>query len=164
MVKKMVKKVRSANGKLERYSKAKIMRSMMVLGVDRKTARTVIKTVGFHKGMTTNEIRGKVGRALKRIDTELARRFFTTVDLQLESSVSGVDGNCLMTEETMEQLGVKVGDPVEAYSGWNHKVLRAYKIEEEHYKGGSIYIGPHDLGFLNVNGNAFVAVRKKAEA
>jgi hypothetical protein len=160
----MVKQVRNANGDIERYSKAKIMRSMMVLGLDRKTARTIIKTVGFHKGMTTSEIRGKVGRALKRIDMELAMRYFTTVDLHLDPSLFGVDGNCLLTKDTMEQLGVSPGETVEAYSGWNKKTLRAYRIEDEHYKGGSIYIGPHDLGFLKVTGNEFVAVRKKAEA
>jgi len=160
LVKKMVKQIRNKDGRLEKYSKAKIMHSMMVLGVDKKTARTIVKTIRFHKGMTTREVRREVGRALKKIDVILSARYFTTVDLKMDETVSGVEGYCLMSPDTMKTLKVKVGENVEAYSGWNKKKLRAYPIKDEHYVRNSIYISDHDLGFLHVNGNEIVAVRK----
>lgn len=160
----MVKTIRKKDGSIESYSRAKMMRSMIVLGVDKGTARTIVKTVGYIRGMTTQDVRRKVGTALKKIDPELARRYFTTRDLHVDTNVTGIDGRCLMAPETMEQLWVKVGQPVEAYSGWNRKTLRAYRIEDPFYKSGSIYMGGHDLSFLGASGISIVAVRKKVEA
>ncbi|MDG6224738.1 MAG: hypothetical protein QCI82_04410 [Candidatus Thermoplasmatota archaeon] len=160
----MVKTIRKMDGSIERYSRAKMMRSMIVLGVDKGTARNVVKAVGFKKGMTTRDVRRRIGTSLKKIDPELARRYFTTRDLEIDPSVTGINGNCLMSPETMDRLGVKNGQVVEAYSGWNRKALRAYRIEDPHYKSNAIYLGRSDLGFLEVSGSSLVAVRKMAEA
>jgi len=155
-----MKNVINGDGRMERFSRRKIISSLETLGLDRKKALQIAKAVRHHEGITTEEIKRKIASMLRSIDSRMARRFIASRDLKMKETASGIWGLCLLTEKDMERIDVKIGQEIEACDGRNHVTLRAYAIDHPYYRKGSVYISDHDLDMLDHGFGSRIMLRK----
>jgi hypothetical protein len=159
-----MKNVTRGDGRKERFSRHKIAVSLEALGLDRRKALRIARSITYHKGITTEEIRFKVGYMLRRIDKKLSKRYLASRDLTPRENESGIWGKALMTEKDMERIDVRIGQEVEATDGEKSVTLRAYAIDDPYYKKGSVYISEHDLGMLHHGFGSRIMLRKRIAA
>jgi len=159
-----MKNVTCGDGRKERFSRRKIVVSLETLGLDRRSALRISRSIVYHKDITTEEIKFKIGYLLKRIDKKLAKRFLSSRDLSPRESESGIWGKCLLTEKDMKRIDVKAGQEIEATDGKKNVTLRAYAINDPYYKFGSVYISEHDLGLLDIGFGSRILLRKRIAA
>lgn len=159
-----MKNVTKGDGRKERFSRRKIVVSLETLGLDRRRALRIARSVVYHKDITTEEIKVKVGYLLRRIDKKLAKRYIVSRDLRPQETESGIWGKCLLTKKDMERIDVKVGQEIEATDGKKNVTLRAYAIDDPYYKFGSVYISEHDLGMLHHGFGSRILLRKRITA
>jgi hypothetical protein len=159
-----MKNVTKGDGRKERFSRRKIAVSLETLGMDRRNALRIARSIVYHKDITTEEIKFKIGWMLKRIDRKLAKRYLISRDLRPQETMSGIWGKCLLTEKDMKRIDVKAGQEIEASDGKKNVTLRAYAINDPYYKFGSVYISEHDLGMLDLGFGSRILLRKRIAA
>jgi len=157
-------KIRKRNGRYQKLERSKIMSSLQKAGLESRKAKVMSRTMEVEEGMTTGEIKYKVYGLLKRMDPRVAEKYWTTRGFKVNEEILEVDGNAIISEKTMKDLGLHVGEPIDIYNGEKFETFRAYEISHDGIYPGNIYISQNDMLDIGIHPGSRIAVRKHGAA
>ncbi len=157
-------KIRKRDGHYQKFKRAKIMSSLQKAGLESKKAKVISRMVEASDGMTAGEIKYKVYNILKKMDPEVAERYWTTRGFKVSEEVLEVNGNAIISKETMDDLGLHVGQPIDIFNGEKYETVRAYEISYDRILPGNIYISQSDMFDIGIHPGSRIAVRKHRAA
>jgi hypothetical protein len=157
-------KIRKRNGRQQKFRRSKIMSSLQKAGLESKKAKVISQMVEVSDGMTAGEIKYSVYNLLKKIDPKVAERYWTTRGFKASEEVLEVDGNAIISKETMHDLGLHVGEPIDIFNGEKFETVRAYEISYDSILPGNIYISQNDMLDIGIHPGSRIAVRKHRAA
>ena len=150
--------VKKRSGETEKFDKAKLERSLRKARVDEKTAMDITNRDSEKELNTTDEIRNMVTEELRKIDTEVAKRYEDTRRLAARAAVDAAKGIARLAEETMTRLNLKAGDTIDlCHEDHKHTV----KTEKAAVGAKEIRLHEEDLKALGVTDRTQIAVRRQ---
>ena len=146
------------DGSTEPFDRKKIERSIQKAGIDEATAETIAAAIP-ERSMTTMQIRTSVTDKLRERSDELADRYSASFRLRVKRSAGAVKGVALMAKETMDRLGMKIGEMLHLnHIGKQHLV----RIEVDDNVGSrEIKLHREDIAVLGANEGKKIAIRRK---
>ncbi len=148
--------VKKDDGRTIPFDRSNIERSLLGVGVDEPTARSIAAGVDARDGMTTEEIRRAVSAALGERDPRLAKVYDSTRTMPARRAPSTPRGTVCISEEFMRQLGVSSGQTVEV-SG--DAVTLPLRVAEFPRAGRNILVGEDDLDALGAREGSLLRVK-----
>jgi len=156
----MSTKIRKRNGRAQKFRKKKLIRSLQEAGLETHKAKVVASMVNVEDGMSTGELKFKVYDIVKKMDGKAAEKYWTTRVFKVNEEAFEANGSAIISEETMDELELNVGDPIDIYNGERFETVRAYEVSISGVNPGEIYISHNDMEDIGIHSGNRIAVRK----
>jgi hypothetical protein len=155
-------KVRKKNGRLQKYRASKLIRSLQEAGLETGRAKIIVSLVNVKNKMTTADLKKQVYEIARKFDKDGAEKYRDTRDLEVREELMHVDGYGLVTDDTMTDLGLHMGESVDLFNGGRFEKIRTYNVNSNGSgkKAKSIYISTRNMIDIGVHRGSRVAIRK----
>lgn len=154
-----MKNVRKMDGRVESFNRAKIEQSVLRAGGEKNLAVKVAKAIPEEVALTTANIRQRVTNELSKKDAETAKRYWETRRLIARESTDATQGTARITEQVMNRLNVKPGEPVMICLAENRHNVKA---KRDAVNPRNIQLHEEDMRKIGATEGNRIAVRRQS--
>jgi hypothetical protein len=153
-----VTNINKKNGKVEKFDRSKIERSLKRVKVDEKTTKEIASKIIPKENMTTDEIRRTVVKELRRVNEKAAKQYENSRRLNVKRSIKAASGIVQLNKETMTMLNLRGGDTIKV----NHLDKRmSFKVEQGTLGQNEINLNESDLRNIGASDGIRILVQRQ---
>ena len=157
-------RIRKRNGRYQKFRRSKIVQSLQKAGLETRMAKTISKMVKVENGMSAGELKYRVHNVLKKVESKVAEKYWSTRGFKVNDEVFEVDGSAIISEETMDDLDLHIGETIDIFNGEKYETVRAYEVSGHGINPGEIYLSHNDMFDIGVHAGSRIAIRKHVSA
>lgn len=152
-----MKNVRKVDGRVEDFNRAKVQQSILGACGDEKLAVEVANAIPEEVSLTTADIRARVTEELRKRNPEVTERYERTRRLTASKSIDAAQGIAQVTEQAMNVMNLRPGDPVQLTFADNRHNVRAKRGTHD---PRTIQLHEEDLRKIGAEDGSRIAVRR----